>query len=116
MNSNFPIDTTSMDFDNNLLLSRMHPTPPPSYHNSSLLQQQLYENSQRHYTSTPINNLIYGGGSISGGKGTSPKVLNSLNNAFNGKGHHFIHANLSTPTKCISCTSILIGVDRQGKI
>jgi hypothetical protein len=44
-------------------------------------------------------------------RGTSPKLLSGA-----AKGHRFSHIELRTPTKCGHCSSILVGLDRQGKL
>ncbi|KAF7640516.1 hypothetical protein Mgra_00000339 [Meloidogyne graminicola] len=80
---------------------------------------QFYENA-RFYTSynrqadsvssigSPTSSIIR--------SAASPKAIQSLNNALNGRGHHFVHASLRSPSKCIACTSVLIGADRQGML
>ncbi|GMT12330.1 hypothetical protein PFISCL1PPCAC_3627 [Pristionchus fissidentatus] len=113
------IAASSSDYEvSNSSLLRAQLRNSPAISNSSLFSAQIYENMSRVPTSTPTpstaSTMVAG---TSAGRG-SPKVLSSsLNSAFNGSaanGHSFSHVRLNAPTKCHHCTSILVGLDRQG--
>ncbi|KAL3123881.1 hypothetical protein niasHT_009124 [Heterodera trifolii] len=94
--------------------------PPPQHHQQHQQQQfpfhpQFYENA-RFYTSYGTPPAPTTASSIFRPLPSSanPKSIQSLNSAFNGEGHHFVNASLRAPTKCVVCTSVLIGADRQG--
>uniref|UniRef100_A0A183CIS9 Phorbol-ester/DAG-type domain-containing protein n=1 Tax=Globodera pallida TaxID=36090 RepID=A0A183CIS9_GLOPA len=103
-------------------------SPPQQQHQQHQQQQhhqqfpfhpQFYENA-RFYTpyaaAAPAahHSPMGTAASIMRPSAANPKSIQSLNNAFNGEGHHFVNASLRAPTKCVVCTSVLIGADRQG--
>ncbi|CAJ0937134.1 unnamed protein product, partial [Mesorhabditis belari] len=68
-----------------------------------------YENTRPGQTSASSSSTV------AVGRMHSPQILNSqINAALSGRGHMFTHVHLSSPTKCGHCTSILVGLDRQG--
>lgn len=81
-------------------------SPYPSYENAALKASHSHGSSV-FYGSTP--------GSSVRQPTKSPKSLQALNNALNGEGHRFTHTTLNEPSKCGYCTSMLVGLERQGK-
>uniref|UniRef100_A0A914HAA0 non-specific serine/threonine protein kinase n=1 Tax=Globodera rostochiensis TaxID=31243 RepID=A0A914HAA0_GLORO len=97
---------------------------PPQHqhqHQQFPFHPQFYENA-RFYTpyaaaaaaASAHHSPMGAAASIMRPSAANPKSIQSLNNAFNGEGHHFVNASLRAPTKCVVCTSVLIGADRQG--
>ncbi|PAV78180.1 hypothetical protein WR25_25716 isoform C [Diploscapter pachys] len=104
--------STEYEVSNSMMMKRqfqygspMGPSPsyaPPAYENTV--------NQTKHFDSMSTASTVVVGST----RGASPKVMTSLNNALNGRGHQFEHVHLAQPTKCCLCTSILVGLDRQG--
>lgn len=84
-----------------------YPFHPQFYENARFYTPYQHQNSFGSPNFSPASSILRA-------VNATPKAIQSLNNALNGKGHHFIHTNMKSPTKCVACTSVLIGADRQG--
>lgn len=84
-------------------------------------KRRRHLNTGREFQSTMYENTAYYGNSPSttstmpaGSRLSTPKSIQALNNALCARGHQFQHLSADKPVKCDHCTSILVGLDRQG--